>query len=143
MEQFFLNVFLGTDSIEKPYLNSLLGKHLANNLCKTIKKCDLFENSKEIDMDKVMQVPKRVFVFYVENKNETFLVILHCHFVKESNKHNIICDGLLSYFVFHPNHIVVFFRIETIRFCYLIFVHFYFFTCTALPFLICFPNLIG
>lgn len=45
----------GTASIEKPYLNSLLGKHLANNLCQTISKCDVFKNS-EFDMDKILQV---------------------------------------------------------------------------------------
>ncbi|KAJ6642732.1 Ceramide phosphoethanolamine synthase, partial [Pseudolycoriella hygida] len=48
------NVHKGSDSIEKPYLNSLLGQHLASNLCKTLNKCDVFKNS-EFDMDKILQ----------------------------------------------------------------------------------------
>lgn len=45
----------GCDSIEKPYLNSLLGQHLASNLCKTLSKCDVLMNG-EFDMEKILQV---------------------------------------------------------------------------------------
>ncbi|XP_037046996.1 protein ABHD1 [Bradysia coprophila] len=48
------NVHKGSDSIEKPYLNSLLGQHLASNLCKTLNKCDVLKNG-EFDMDIILQ----------------------------------------------------------------------------------------
>lgn len=49
------NVKLGCASIEKPYLNSLLGQHLARSLCNTLSKCKIFDNSLEYDMAKIMQ----------------------------------------------------------------------------------------
>lgn len=49
------NVKLGCASIEKPYLNSLLGQHLARSLCTTLSKCKIFENSLDYDMVKIMQ----------------------------------------------------------------------------------------
>lgn len=45
----------GCISIEKPYLNSLLGQHLASNLCKTLDNCEVLKNG-EFDMDKILQV---------------------------------------------------------------------------------------
>lgn len=49
------NVKKGSASIEKPYLNSLLGKHLAKSLCRTLSKCKIFDNCIEYDMVKIMQ----------------------------------------------------------------------------------------
>lgn len=48
------NVKKGCASIEKPYLNSMLGQHLAKSLCTTLSRCEIFENS-EYDMPKIMQ----------------------------------------------------------------------------------------
>lgn len=45
----------GSDSIEKPYLNSMLGQHLASNLCKTLNKCDVLKNG-DFDMDLILRV---------------------------------------------------------------------------------------
>lgn len=59
-EQILKNSIAGSDSIEKPYLNSLLGQHLASNLCKTLNKCDVLKNG-EFDMDKILQVLYVVF----------------------------------------------------------------------------------
>lgn len=47
------NVKKGSASIEKPFLNSLLDKHLARSLCTTLGRCEIFENS-EYDMEKIM-----------------------------------------------------------------------------------------
>uniref|UniRef100_A0A1B0CY64 Putative phospholipase abhd3 n=1 Tax=Lutzomyia longipalpis TaxID=7200 RepID=A0A1B0CY64_LUTLO len=44
----------GTASIEKPYLNSMLGRHLAGSLCATVSKYDIFQDGK-VDMTKVLQ----------------------------------------------------------------------------------------
>ncbi|GAB0090355.1 ABHD3 [Sergentomyia squamirostris] len=44
----------GTASIEKPYLNSLLGRHLASSLCATVSKYDMFPTNM-VDMQKVLQ----------------------------------------------------------------------------------------
>uniref|UniRef100_A0A1L8DPU7 Putative phospholipase abhd3 n=1 Tax=Nyssomyia neivai TaxID=330878 RepID=A0A1L8DPU7_9DIPT len=43
----------GTASIEKPYLNSMLGRHLTGSLCATVSKYDMFEDGK-VDMRKVL-----------------------------------------------------------------------------------------
>lgn len=48
------NVKAGCASIEKPYLNSLLGQHLARSLCTTLGRCEIFADS-EYDMAKIMQ----------------------------------------------------------------------------------------
>ncbi|XP_063699206.1 phospholipase ABHD3 isoform X3 [Culicoides brevitarsis] len=50
------NVFKGSDSIEKPFLNNMLGRHLADSLCKTVDQYDILK-SKEFtwDMNKVLQ----------------------------------------------------------------------------------------
>lgn len=46
----------GVESIEKPFLNSMLNSHLAGALCKTVKKYDiLFKDEYEWKKDKVLQ----------------------------------------------------------------------------------------
>lgn len=47
------DVHKGTASIEKPYLNSLLGRHLASSLCATISKCEVFHET-DMDMKKIL-----------------------------------------------------------------------------------------
>lgn len=47
------DVHKGTTNIEKPYLNSFLGRHLTNNLCSTVSKYDVFKSG--YDMDKILQ----------------------------------------------------------------------------------------
>ncbi|KAI8126911.1 phospholipase ABHD3 [Lucilia cuprina] len=47
------DVHKGTASIEKPILNNLLGRHLTNSLCKTLKSCEIFKDA-DIDMDKIL-----------------------------------------------------------------------------------------
>ncbi|XP_026471026.1 phospholipase ABHD3-like [Ctenocephalides felis] len=47
------NVFKGTKSIEKPYLNSMLGRYLASNLCTTLKQYKT-QMIGPWDMDKVL-----------------------------------------------------------------------------------------
>lgn len=47
----------GSDSIEQPYLNSMLGRHLAGSLCRTVRKYDILRNEEfDWDMDVVLQV---------------------------------------------------------------------------------------
>uniref|UniRef100_A0A6B2E6U6 Putative alpha/beta hydrolase n=1 Tax=Phlebotomus kandelakii TaxID=1109342 RepID=A0A6B2E6U6_9DIPT len=48
------DVHKGTASIEKPYLNSMLGRHLANSLCNTVSKYEIFQDGR-VDMTKVLQ----------------------------------------------------------------------------------------
>ncbi|XP_037046990.1 phospholipase ABHD3-like [Bradysia coprophila] len=48
------NVQKGSDSIETPYLNSLLSQHSARNLCKTLSKGDVLRNG-EFDIDAILQ----------------------------------------------------------------------------------------
>ncbi|XP_062708467.1 protein ABHD1 [Aedes albopictus] len=46
----------GSDSIEQPYLNSMLGRHLAGSLCRTVRKYDILRNEEfDWDMDVVLQ----------------------------------------------------------------------------------------
>lgn len=46
----------GSESIEKPFLNDMLGRHLANSLCSTVKKYDiLFGEHHEWDMENVLK----------------------------------------------------------------------------------------
>lgn len=45
----------GTQSIEKPYLNSMLGRHLASSLCQTVKKYDVLKSMSGVDMDRVLK----------------------------------------------------------------------------------------
>lgn len=47
------DVVKGCASIEKPILNSLLGRHLASSLCKTLSNCEIFRDT-DIDMEKIM-----------------------------------------------------------------------------------------
>lgn len=47
--------FVGTESIEKPILNNLLGRHLTNSLCRTLKNCAIFKDA-DIDMEKILMV---------------------------------------------------------------------------------------
>lgn len=50
------DVHKGTISIEKPFLNNWLGRHLASSLCTTVSKYDVLRNHKEtIDMDQVLK----------------------------------------------------------------------------------------
>lgn len=52
-----LNVFEATKSIEKPYLNLMLNKHLAGNLCRTIEAYHKSENGFwDIDIHNVLKV---------------------------------------------------------------------------------------
>lgn len=44
---------VGTISIEKPFINNLLGKHLTNHLCATISKCDILYD--QCDIDQIMK----------------------------------------------------------------------------------------
>uniref|UniRef100_A0A1B0FHX4 AB hydrolase-1 domain-containing protein n=1 Tax=Glossina morsitans morsitans TaxID=37546 RepID=A0A1B0FHX4_GLOMM len=46
------DVHKGTASIEKPILNNLLGRHLANSLCKTLSRCDIFKDT-DVDMERI------------------------------------------------------------------------------------------
>ncbi|XP_061396819.1 phospholipase ABHD3 [Musca vetustissima] len=48
------DVHKGTKSIEKPILNNLLGRHLTNSLCNTLKSCEIFKMCDDIDMDKIL-----------------------------------------------------------------------------------------
>ncbi|XP_053687467.1 phospholipase ABHD3 [Sabethes cyaneus] len=46
----------GSDSIEQPYLNSMLGRHLAGSLCRTVRKYDILRHEDfDWDMDQVLQ----------------------------------------------------------------------------------------
>lgn len=46
----------GSTSIEKPYLNSMLGKHLTNRLCRTLSKYEILNNScNDIDFDVILK----------------------------------------------------------------------------------------
>ncbi|XP_062543940.1 protein ABHD1 [Armigeres subalbatus] len=46
----------GSDSIEQPYLNSMLGRHLAGSLCRTVRQYDILRNEEfDWDMDVVLQ----------------------------------------------------------------------------------------
>lgn len=46
----------GAVSIEKPYLNSMLGKHLTNRLCRTLSKYEILNKSRhDIDFDKILK----------------------------------------------------------------------------------------
>uniref|UniRef100_A0A336M7Q7 CSON011682 protein n=1 Tax=Culicoides sonorensis TaxID=179676 RepID=A0A336M7Q7_CULSO len=38
------NVFKGCDSIQKPYLNNMLGRHLADSLCRTVDQYEILKN---------------------------------------------------------------------------------------------------
>ena len=75
---------VGCESIEKPYLNNLLGQHLARSLCTTLHKCEIFQNSLEYDMEKIMQVVflYETFYAYTEKtkscifKNYVYIIIL-------------------------------------------------------------------
>lgn len=42
------NVFKGSESIEKPYLNNFLCRHLAESLLKTIENCDPLKEAEVI-----------------------------------------------------------------------------------------------
>lgn len=48
------NVHKGSDSIEKPFLNNMLGKHLVDSLCATLSKYDILTQSKDYDIEKVL-----------------------------------------------------------------------------------------
>lgn len=46
----------GSDSIEQPYLNSMLGRHLAGSLCRTVRQYEILRNEEfDWDMDQVLQ----------------------------------------------------------------------------------------
>lgn len=46
----------GSDSIEQPILNNMLGRHLAGSLCRTVRKYDILRNENfDWDMDQVLQ----------------------------------------------------------------------------------------
>ncbi|XP_037946133.1 phospholipase ABHD3 [Teleopsis dalmanni] len=47
------DVHKGNASIEKPILNSLLGRHLAGSLCRTLRKCEIYKKT-DIDMDRIL-----------------------------------------------------------------------------------------
>lgn len=50
------DVSKGSDSIEKPYLNSMLGRHLADSLCRTVSKYDILRGENcNWDMERVLQ----------------------------------------------------------------------------------------
>ncbi|CAD7092621.1 unnamed protein product [Hermetia illucens] len=48
------DVHKGTANIEKPFINNLLGRHLANGLCATISKCEILKKESSIDMEKIL-----------------------------------------------------------------------------------------
>lgn len=48
----------GTANIEKPILNSLLGRHLASSLCRTLDNCKIYKDQ-DIDLDRIMSVSKQ------------------------------------------------------------------------------------
>lgn len=46
----------GSDSIEQPYLNSMLGRHLAGSLCRTVRQYEILRDEAfDWDMDQVLQ----------------------------------------------------------------------------------------
>ncbi|XP_017470683.1 PREDICTED: phospholipase ABHD3-like [Rhagoletis zephyria] len=47
------DVHKGTISIEKPILNSLLGRHLTYSLCRTLDNCKIYKDQ-DIDLDRIM-----------------------------------------------------------------------------------------
>ncbi|CAO1316499.1 unnamed protein product [Diamesa hyperborea] len=50
------DVTKGCESIEKPYLNNMLGRHLAGSLCRTVQKYDILVNDEfSWDMKQVLQ----------------------------------------------------------------------------------------
>lgn len=49
------NVVAGCASIEKPYLNNLLGQHLVRSLCATLERCEIFKADTDYDMEKIRQ----------------------------------------------------------------------------------------
>lgn len=77
------NVFVGTESLEKPLWNLLLNRHLAHCLCESIKSMrKQLEGDYKWDLDHVMQVSA-----YFSN---TFLTCFSCHLC------NLICiSGLM------------------------------------------------
>ena len=60
------NVFIGTESLERPLWNLLLNRHLAQCLCESVK-CmgDVLKNGESWDFDKVVQVRKYFDHFYI------------------------------------------------------------------------------
>lgn len=48
------DVHKGSKSIEKPYLNSMLGKHLTNNLCATLSQYEILKGH-DIDFDIILK----------------------------------------------------------------------------------------
>lgn len=55
IRRFVLVFFTGCKSIEKPYLNSMLGKHLTSSLCNTLSQCEVIHKTNQIDMDQVLK----------------------------------------------------------------------------------------
>lgn len=49
------DVHKGTASIEKPFINNLLGRHLTSSLCETVSKYEMLKDEPLVDMSKVMQ----------------------------------------------------------------------------------------
>uniref|UniRef100_A0A336M4K4 CSON011682 protein n=1 Tax=Culicoides sonorensis TaxID=179676 RepID=A0A336M4K4_CULSO len=50
------NVFKGCDSIQKPYLNNMLGRHLADSLCRTVDQYEILKSKEhDWDMSQVLQ----------------------------------------------------------------------------------------
>ncbi|XP_024945852.1 phospholipase ABHD3 [Cephus cinctus] len=49
------NVFEGTKSIEKPYLNLMLNKHLTENLCRTVERYHQNSTFFDLDMENVLK----------------------------------------------------------------------------------------
>lgn len=46
----------GTISIEKPYLNSMLGKHLTRRLCDTLSRYEILKNGRQdMDFDQILK----------------------------------------------------------------------------------------
>lgn len=64
------NVFEGTKNIEKPYLNMMLCKHLANSLRRNVERH--FSDDREglnVDFEEAIQVHKRTKFFKISKKN--------------------------------------------------------------------------
>jgi len=63
------DVHKGSDSIEKPVINNLLGRHLAGSLCRTLRNHldiyrDIYQDS-DIDIQQILRVSNRISIDFV------------------------------------------------------------------------------
>lgn len=77
----------GTISIEKPYLNSMLGKHLTNNLCATLSQYEILNRNDNIDFDTILK-SKTIKEFDTNFTSKHFGFKSVDHYYSEATLHN-------------------------------------------------------